>query len=232
MAKEKPKIDLSKSKDLLLDMNRAIIEETKKSGSSVGATQWFLEKINSGNLILPDDTLTSDLLSDKRRMSSKAFMVLPGRMFTFIYRPKTKSELPYYDLTPLIITLPVEKETENILGINLHYIDPELRGELIDRLLRMAHARTGEKMPPKGVGHFRVNYDLLKTRRFVFGVPCIRSYDPDKIIGRPILIPSNEWGNAVSLPFENFVKAKEARIWVESRRAMRKFIQSITFGDN
>jgi len=231
MAKEK-KLDLTKSNDLLLDMNRAIIEETKKSGSSVGATQWFLEKIQSGNMILPDDTLTMDILSDKKRLSSKAFMELPGRMFTFIYRPKTKSKLPYYDITPLIITLPTETETDNILGINLHYIDPELRAELVDRLIRIAHPRTGEKMPPKGVGYFRVNYDLLKTRKFLFGIPCIRSYDPDRIIGRPVLIPSNEWGNAVSLPFENFVKAKEGKIWVESRRAMRKFIQSITLGGN
>jgi hypothetical protein len=225
--------DLRNSQDLLKDMNRAIIAETNESGSSVGAVRWFTEAIRTGQMILPDETeLTTDLLRSKERLTSKAFMHMPGRMFTFMYQPKTKPDLKYYDITPLVITLPVmgEQTTDNILGINLHYLEPELRAELIDRLLKIANSRKGENLPPKGVGYFRVNYELLKTKRFVFGMPCIRRYDLGRIIGRPVLIPANEWGNAVALPFDNFVKKNESPIWLESRRLIRKFIQSIGSG--
>ena len=223
--------DLTKSTDILRDMNRAIIEETKKSGSSIGATEWFMKAIESGQMILPNSSeLAMDILHDKDRQTSKAYMGMPGRMFTFLYNPKTKRDLEYFDVTPLIITLPKEKidiEDNTILAMNLHYLEPDLRAELIDKMLKIAFSRKGEKSPPKGVGYFRIDYDLLKTIRFVYGMPCIRSYSPTRIIGRPIMIPSNEWGNAVELPVQNFVKAKSGKIWVESRILLRKFIRSI-----
>lgn len=222
--------DLTKSSDILSDMNHAIIENTKRSGSADGASTWFMEAIRLGQMILPETTdLTSELLSNKENAVSKGYLQFPGRMFAFIYKPKTRKELPYYDITPLIITLPRDpnSDNDNILGINLHYLEPDLRAELIDRLLRLSKRRLGEKTPPKGVGYFRINYDALKTIRYVFGMPCIRSYEPDRIIGRPIIIPSNQWGNAVSLPFENFVKAKHRKVWVQTRLAIREFIKSI-----
>lgn len=222
--------DLTKSSDILKDMNHAIMEETKKSGSSQGATEWFIDALRNGQIQLPDShDVTVSLLSNNKNTASKRYMELPGRMFAFMYRPKTRAELQYYDITPLIITLPTENtdRSGNILGINLHYLDPDLRAELIDRLLRLSSRRTGEKDPPKGVGYFRINYDLIRTIRFVFGMPCIRSYDPGKIIGRPVLIPSNQWGNAVALPCENFVKARGRRVWVETRLKIREFIRGL-----
>lgn len=225
-----PIFDMRKSNNLLKDMNRAIISETKRSGSEIGAINWFINAIESGQMVMPPDVeITTDLIRSRERMATQGYLQLPGRMFTFFYNPKTKAKLPYYDITPLIITLPIEEENPSgrILGINLHYIEPELRAELIDRLLQFAYAKKGEKNPPKGVGFFRVDYSLLNARRFVFGIPCVRSYDPARIIGRPVLIPANEWGNAVALPYNNFVKANENRVWLESRAAIRKFIQSI-----
>lgn len=220
--------DLRKSEDILKDMNHALIEETKKSGSSRGATEWFMDAIKSGQIELPNNhDVTVSLLSNHKNIASKRYMELPGRMFAFMYHPKTRSVLQYYDITPLIITLPTEStdRSGNILGINLHYLDPDLRAELIDRLLHLSSPRMGEKDPPKGVGYFRVNYDLIKTIRFVFGMACIRSYDPGKIIGRPVMIPSNQWGNAVALPCENFIKAKGRRVWVETRVKIREFLK-------
>lgn len=237
--------DLSKSSSILKDMNRAILDETKKSGSAPGATQWFLDAIASGQIELPQrDDITSNLLQDRANACSKNYLLLPGRMFTFLYRPKTKIDLRYFDVTPLIITLPLPKDStpgmvsgvgynseesnsSRILGLNLHYIEPELREYLIEKLLHISSKNLGGKIPPKGIGYFRIDYDLLKTIRYVFGMPCIRSYDMGRIIGRPVIIPSNQWGNAVSLPFENFVKAKNRKIWVESRRLIREFIKNM-----
>lgn len=222
--------DLTNSSDILKDMNRAILDETKKSGSAPGATEWFLEATRQGQIELPTEhDITLSLLKNKTNACSKKYMALPGRMFTFLYHPKTKKDLEYYDLTPLIITLPQERkeETDNILGINLHYLEPDIRAELLERMLRMSQKRLGETTPPKGVGYFRINYDILKTIRYVFGMPCIRSYDLNRIIGKPVIVPSNQWGNAVALPYHNFAKAKSRRVWVESRLLIREFIKSI-----
>jgi len=233
-----PVFDLTNSTNILRDMNRAIIEETKKSGSSEGATKWFIDKIDSGQMILPEDhELVVSLFRNRSRSVSRMFFELPGRMFAFIYRPLGMTTLSYYDVTPLIITLPVERTpqelaqmepgNETILGMNLHYIEPDLRAELIDTMLRLSTRRFGERPPPKGVGFFHQTYEMMKSIRYVYGLPCIRSYRLDRIIGKPILIPSNEWGNAVSLPFENFAKANSNRVWAESRVKIREFIRSL-----
>lgn len=106
--------DLTNSSDILKDMNRAILDETKKSGSAPGATEWFLEAIRQGQIELPiEHDITLSLLKNKTNACSKKYMTLPGRMFTFLYHPKTKKDLEYYDLTPLIITLPQEKKRRN-----------------------------------------------------------------------------------------------------------------------
>lgn len=229
--------DLSNSTNLLRDMNRAIIKDTNgaKSGSSNKAIYWFLDAIEEGKLVLPEETsdMTMKVIKNKSRAVGKQsvlFTDYPGRMYAFMYRPKNIIDLPYYDFTPLVISLPRTKQmVENNLffGLNLHYIEPEFRAALIERLLRISSRRFGEKPPPKGVGLFYIDYDLIKSLRFVFGMPCIRTYSIERIIGRPVLIPSNEWGNAVALPFENFVKAKEKRVWLETRLKIREFIKTI-----
>jgi len=218
--------DLSRSTNILRDMNRAIIEETKKSGSNPGATKWFIDAIESGKMILPKEPiLTEKILNNRYRTASESYLDFPGRMFAFRYYPKNIPSLKYYDFTPLIITL--DQIDGNILGINLHYLPPELRAELIDKMLKISNYYQGEKMPPKGVGYFRIEYQMLKSMKYLFGLPCVRMYDPSRILGRPILIPSNEWGNATSLPFENFIKSSDRRVWIETKRKIQYFIKSI-----
>ena len=51
----------------------------------------------------------------------------------FIYDPKLKDKLPYYDTFPLV--LPVEQYKDGFLGINLHYLSIPMRMRLLDRLM-------------------------------------------------------------------------------------------------
>jgi hypothetical protein len=229
--------DLTESQNLLRDMNRAIIKDTNgaKSGSSNRAIYWFLNAIETGQMLLPDNKtdLTDTVLNSKSRRLSKGssiFTDFPGRMYAFRYRPKNIIDLPYFDRTPLVISLPrTRKMVENNLffGINLHYLEPDFRSIIIERLLKISSRRFGEKPPPKGAGFFYIDYDIIKSLRFVFGMPCIRTYSIERIIGNPVLIGSNEWSNAVALPFENFVKAREKRVWVETRLKIREQIKTI-----
>ena len=47
--------------------------------------------------------------------------IMVGNMYLFIYDPKLKNELEYYDTFPLVI--PIKDYHDGFLGINLHYID-------------------------------------------------------------------------------------------------------------
>lgn len=221
--------DLRNSNNLLRDMNKALIKLTDKSGGSQrGATEWFIESIKKGQLIVPeDDNLIEAVIENARsRKANKMYLELPGRMFAFMYHPKTRAKMRYYDLTPLIITIGM-LQTGSILGINLHYIEADLRAELLDKMLRFSSPRYGEKMPAKGSGMFYHEYPMLKSIKFIESLPCVRAYDPRRIIGTPVLIPSNEWGNAVALPMENFVKATDTRVHLESRLKIRELIRKI-----
>lgn len=234
--------DLNSSYDILSDMNHIIKRQVNKLGSSVGATQWFYDAIRVGQIELPErHDVTTNIMTVKSNKVSPGYFQLPGRMFAFKYNPKSKQDLDYYDITPLIITMPrdVKRKEEGkggaskgiddtILGINLHYLEPDLRAELLDRLLKISSGK-GKKewKPPKGIGYFRLEYEMLKSMRFIYGLPCIRSYSLTRIVGRPALIPSNQWANAVALPFENFIKEKYRRVWLENRLLIKEFIKQL-----
>ena len=60
------------------------------------------------------------LLRDKNAISRSRF--LGGRLYQFVYDPKTKDKLLYYDKFPLSIML--EKAEGGFYGLNLHYLRP------------------------------------------------------------------------------------------------------------
>ena len=55
-----------------------------------------------------------------------------GRLNMFVYDPKYKNKLPYYDTFPLV--LPIERYDNGFLGLNFHYLPYALRARLLDRL--------------------------------------------------------------------------------------------------
>ena len=53
---------------------------------------------------------------------------LPGDMYLYLYDPKTKDALPYYDTAPLVI--PFRSAKGGFYGMNLHYLPPMMRMQL------------------------------------------------------------------------------------------------------
>ena len=88
------------------------------------STAWYREKIKEfgtpGAL---------DLIRDGKR-DTKPFY---GKLNMFVYDPKHKKKLPYYDTFPLV--LPLENYLDGFLGINMHYLPISLRVKLLDRLV-------------------------------------------------------------------------------------------------
>ena len=120
-----------------------------------------------------------------------------GFLNMYIYAPKLKDKLPYYDTFPLIMYLkPAEK---GFYGFNFHYLPYALRARLLDAA---------------GQNELNVN-EVIKSRltkptikRYLFGYlrsMCLRIEPEDNL-------------TAIMLPVQRFKKASTATVWADSRK--------------
>ena len=75
------------------------------------STDWYRDKIREFGT-----PKSLDLIRDGKQAGRPFF----GRLNMFIYDPKLKKKLPYYDTFPLV--LPLEKYNDGFLGLNFHYL--------------------------------------------------------------------------------------------------------------
>ena len=120
-----------------------------------------------------------------------------GFLNMYIYAPKLKDKLPYYDTFPLIMYLkPAEK---GFYGLNFHYLPYALRARLLDAA---------------GQNELNVN-EVIKSRltkptikRYLFGYlrsMCLRIEPEDNL-------------TAIMLPVQRFKKASDSKVWGDSRK--------------
>ena len=149
----------------------------------------------------------ASILKDDTRKVNK---VLPGRLYFYVYDPKTKETLPYYDTFPLV--LPIEPYSDGFLGLNFHYIRPKERLLLMDKLYdTLTNNNFDEKTK------LRVNYDLLSNAsRLEAFKPCIKRYLNSHIRSSIIEIGANDWEIALMLPVDNFVGASRNQVFKRS----------------
>ena len=148
------------------------------------------------------------VLRDQSRKTNK---FLPGRMYFYMYDPKTKDELPYYDTFPLVF--PIEMYSDGFLGLNLHYIRPNQRLALLDKLYDTAN---NDKFDD--TTKLRINYGILSgASRFKEFAPCMKRYLSSHIRSNIIEIQPDEWEITALLPFDNFVNAKRTKVHKDSQ---------------
>ena len=91
-------------------------------------------------------------------------------MYTFFYDPKTKKDLPYYDRFPLIFK--IKNVSGGFLGINMHYLPPQLRARLMDALYPLVTNRKYDETT-----RLRLTYDVLNSAaKYRFFKPTIKKY--------------------------------------------------------
>jgi len=138
-----------------------------------------------------------------------------GSMFLYIYSPKWKEELPYYDTFPLVI--PIEQYNDGFLGLNLHYIPPRDRIILLDKLSTIA---TDDRYDDKT--RLRISYQFLKgaTKIYEF-TPCLKRYLWSHVRSKFLPISADEWDIVALMDLQRFVKATTQQVWEESRKKYR-----------
>lgn len=166
---------------------------------------WFQQQA----ILLGRQNLTTRkvLNSDPQRVKNN---IVPGSMYMFLYDPKGKDQLPYYDRFPLV--LPYQKVAGGFMGLNLHYLPYQPRMVLLQRLMEFATDRNlGENT------RIRYSWSLIGgVSKFKWAEPCIKHYLINHVKSTFRKIDANDWATAVMLPVEQFVGATKNQVWKDS----------------
>ena len=146
---------------------------------------------------------------DQSKLTNK----LPiGHMGCFFYDPKHKETLPYYDRFPLIFK--IKDVPGGFLGMNLHYLPPRLRAQLMDALYDLTN-NTKYDASTK----LNLSYSILnKASKFSMFKPTIKMYLNNHVRSRFLHIESVEWDMALFLAPARFEKKRAQTVWAESRK--------------
>ena len=130
-----------------------------------------------------------------------------GKMYMFTYDPKWKADLPYYDTVPLVIV--TEPFPGGFSGINLHYLAPQFRANLLDKLLPVTDIT--DKSLLRSAWSFVSNFSRFPEVR-----GSVKKYLAVNITGKMIEVNPVNWQAAIFLPVQNFVGASERQIHRET----------------
>ena len=166
------------------------------------STDWYRDKIREFGT-----PKTLDLIRDGKQASSPFF----GRLNMFIYDPKLKKKLPYYDTFPLV--LPLEEYNDGFLGLNFHYLPIPLRMKLLDIVVDFSNNTKFDKSTTLGV-----SYNALKRVRLI--KPTIKRYLAGKVKSRFRRVDADEFTVATLLPVARFKKGSQAEVYKDSRNML------------
>lgn len=147
---------------------------------------------------------------------SKGTRILPGTMIMYVYDPKYKDTLPYYDSFPL--GLPFKLVPGGFYSLNLHYLPYNLRALLLDKLMQF---KTDSKLDEKT--RLKFSWQLLDgVSKFAAAKPCVKHYLYEHVKTPFKAIHSQDWATAILLPVEKFVGASPQDVWRDSVNIIRK----------
>lgn len=142
---------------------------------------------------------------------------LLGGLYYFYYDPLTKKEMPYYDKFPLV--MPLKREGDGFLGLNLHYLPIRYRIQFMRKLLPYAVYNEDDE-----IKRIRVTYPILdSSSKFKEFRPCIKKYLYSRIRSKILKVQPEEWDIALYLPIHQFRKERAATVWQESVQDIRSY---------
>ena len=163
------------------------------------STDWYKDKIKEFG-----KPAALDLIRDGKRNNNPFY----GRLNMFIYDPKFKKTLPYYDTFPLV--LPLERYNDGFLGINLHYLPIPLRIRLLDRLVAFSNDTDFD-------AGTRLLVEYAKVKNIKLVKPTIHKYLAGQVKSQFRRIDADEFMIATLLPVQRFKKATDNAVWSDSR---------------
>lgn len=172
--------------------NRITLQQAFNRSSS-----WYIERIKELSDIKPVNLL--------RQKSAFVNKPVKGEIYCFVYDPKHKETLPYYDTFPLV--LPLSATRESFLGLNFHYISPKDRFFLLDAI----------KKNGRGIHRLNISWEIVASFAGTKNAePCLKRYLFSHMKTPLRRIRAEDIPTALLLPVERFVKASKQSVWRKS----------------
>jgi len=171
----------------------------KAAGNKPQSVAWFRNKIKEFG-----QPKSMDLIRDGKRTSTPNF----GLLNMFVYDPKGKKTLPYYDTFPLV--LPIEEYNNGFLGINLHYLSIPMRIRLLDRLTNFTNNSQFDETTV-----IQADYSKLKNVNLI--KPCLKRYLAGNVKSKFRKVGADEFIVATLLPVQRFKKQSDKHVFAKSR---------------
>jgi len=201
------------TKSILTTLTEEKIAANHKTMSRESLT-WLLKRIadlrNPGRLAIP---ITKEKTRWTRPTDRQKFLM--GGLYYFVYDPKGKNDLPYYDRFPLV--LPLKRHSDGFIGLNIHYLPIRYRLIFMKKLLNFAIYNDEDE-----IKRIRITYPMLDaSSRLKEFKPCIKHYLYNHIKSRILAVEPNEWDIAIHLPVQQFKKAQPKTVWKDSLEEIR-----------
>ena len=173
------------------------------------AMSWFRDVVRKTRAAaFPASTGRAELTGDRNVGVTNRPTI--GGMYLFQYDAKWKDVLPYWDVWPLIF--PFDFAKNGFYGINLHYLPPNARIDLMLRLIK-AQGKSGNLTDNYKL---RLSYDIITN--YPPAKPCIKRYLFSHVQGKGIYgIKGEDWSYAAALPLQRFRGASAGTVWRESK---------------
>lgn len=175
---------------------------------------WLMKRIASlqspARLALP---ITKEKTRHVKSTDRQKFLM--GGLYYFIYDPKTKDELPYYDRFPLV--MPLKRHSDGFIGLNFHYLPVKHRINFAKKLLPLAIYNDEDE-----IKRIRITYPILNaSSKYKEFRPCIKKYLYSHIKSKILAVEPQEWDIAMYLPVHQFKKEQARTVWQESVNEIR-----------
>lgn len=179
------------------------------SNRVVDARTWLRDRARDVKRTYPERIVSAK--SNAQNMHNR---VLVGHMYMFLYDPKYKDTLPFYDRFPLIF--PFEKVQGGFYGLNMHYLPYLLRARLMDQLYKLINNSSYDETT-----RLRLSYKILKSSsQFRYFTPCVKHYLNNHVKSRFLYIHPKEWDTALFLPTERFQKQSKQQVFNNTIRTL------------
>ena len=177
-----------------------------KSGEAI---DWFKSIVRKTQMAaFPATTGRREIMTDRNTGIATGKPVI-GNMYLFQYQAKWADKLPYWDMWPLIF--PFDYAKNGFYGINVHYLPPNARTDLMVRLIKAQG--TGGNMNENF--RLKLNYDIITN--FKPAIPCIKRYLFGQVQGKGLYgISGDDWSYAAALPLQKFQKESAKYVWNKS----------------
>jgi len=174
-----------------------IEEITTLAGGRDMSTRWYRDQVRT---IVPR-TFSEGGVTRLIKSGNTSSRPTYGTMNLYMYDPKLKEVLEYYDIFPLV--MPIKKHKDGFTGINFHYLSIPMRLKLLEFMRPLA----GEN---RIIGWTRLaRYKLIK--------PCVKRYLAPHVQSRFLKIDEEDFTIACMIPVQRFKKASTQKVWADSR---------------